>query len=83
MEKEQKLELKRKVLELINKYDFEHDIDKLFTSGSINQELLSDGSYLLPKLIVCAIARQLEFSYSPLSDKNKFKKEIETMYATL
>ena len=83
MNEEQKQELKKKVLELINNYQFETDIDKLFASGCINEKLIAEGSYLLPKLIVCAIARQLEFSYSPLSDKNRFKKEIENMYIIL
>lgn len=83
MNEEQKQELKKKVLELINNYPFETDIDKLIASGRINETLIAEGSYLLPKLIVSAIARQLEFSYSPLSDKKRFKKEIENMYIIL
>lgn len=83
MNEEQKQELKKKVLELINNYHFETDIDKLLASGCINEIIIEEGSYLLPKLIVCAIARQVEFSYSPLSDKKRYKKEIESMYIIL
>lgn len=83
MKEEKKQEIRNKVMGLLNNYDFAADVDKLFASGCVKEELYEKDSYLLPKLISCALAKQLEFNFSPLSDKRNFKKEIENMYIML
>jgi len=57
-------------------------VNHLFKSGAIDFEAESD-SYSLPKLILCALAREMEVQYTPLSITKTEKTKIKRLYAHL
>lgn len=76
--------VRAKVIELLNdiRPHLEKKLDKLLDSGVIDFANESP-MWGLPKTIMCALAREMEFQYRPLSPPRGHKKKIDTFYSIM
>lgn len=79
-----KEQLKEKTIELLNNAHEEmvEKIDKAINSGCMDLEN-ADNNYLLPKILVSALLKDMVFQYKPMGDTKKAEKEILNIYSLL
>lgn len=53
--------------------------ERVMTCNAIDWENVEE-NYLVPKLILCALLKECERQYRPLSDNRKWNKMIENIY---
>ena len=75
----------QKFEELINNLDFKawamERAERMLTSGYVNLDDHED-NYILPKAMVAAIGREIEWQYKPMeSFKRNEKKLVDALYA--
>lgn len=57
-------------------------IEKVILSGSIDIEA-AENNYILPKMLLSAIYKEMSFQYKPFSYNRQTEKEIDNIYAML
>ena len=57
-------------------------LEKLLKSGAIDLDAWED-NYVLPKLIMCAMAKEMQSQWKPLSNVKSHNNEIENFYAMM
>ena len=74
-----KQQLRQKFNELIreNNKMLREKLEKLLKSGAIDLNNWED-NYVLPKLVMCAMGKEISFQWKPLSKDHK--NEIENFY---
>lgn len=79
-----KKQLRKKMNELIreNNKMIKEKLEKLLKSGAIDLPFYED-NYLLPKLIMCAMAKETAFQFKPLSNQKEHQKDIENFYTMM
>jgi hypothetical protein len=77
-------EVRARTVELINDLPnwLPEKLDSLLRSGAVDPESYPVG-YQLPKLIMCALAREIERQFKPYSDDKKMKSEIFNLYINI
>ena len=77
-------QLKTKFNELLkeNNKMVKEKLEKLLKSGAIDLPSWED-NYTLPKLIMCAMAKEMLHQWKPLSDKKMRSREIDNFYAMM
>jgi hypothetical protein len=76
--------IRSKVIEMIDDHrkTMEEKLDALLDSGHIDFENTED-NYRLPKLIVCALARETERQFSPPNMTRKDDREIDMLHVRM
>lgn len=79
-----KEDVREKVIELLNdiRPHLEKKLDKLLDSGAIDFD--NESPYWgLPKEIMCALAKEIEFQYKHHDPPRGYKKKINNFYAMM
>lgn len=76
--------IKKRTYELIDENIewMKQKVDKLLDSNAIDCNDNLGGDYIWPKIIICAIAREIEVQYGPkkmLSNYRRYRKEIKNL----
>lgn len=58
----------------------EKSLDKLLNSGAIDFDN-EDDNYRLPKEIMCALAKEIDWMYKDPNPKRGYKKKIDNFFA--
>ena len=79
-----KQQLRQKTNELIRESNkmMREKLEKLLKSGAIELSAYSD-DYVLPKLIMCAMSKELMHQWKPLSNQKERMREIDNFYAIM
>jgi hypothetical protein len=75
-----KEEVRKKTIEIINRLSdrLPDKLDSLLNSGAIDFPSEKEG-YALPRMIMCALAREIEFQYTPPGVTRKQKAKINNL----
>lgn len=79
-----KSKVKKRTKELLKdlKPHLEKCLDKLLNSGAIDFEKEED-NYALPKEIMCALAKEINWMYENPNPKRGYKQKIKNFYAMM
>ena len=77
-------ELRKKFNELIkeNNKMMKEKLEKLLKSGAIDMDPWED-DYVLPKMIMCAMAKEMHHQWKPLTNTKSREREINNFFTMM